>query len=128
MSPSRWAFHPTLWVFAFALTTATSACVTKDACDKKVAELDHAADYREKDLKAQIDLLQKQVSEASEQINALTAERDELRKKVEDTTAPAVAAVPHDTASATSLRRHSPASASGSSSAYPPRLAPPRGR
>jgi peptidoglycan hydrolase CwlO-like protein len=123
---SRWAYHSTLWAFAFALTAATSACMTKEACDKKVAELDHAAGNREKDLKAQIDRLQKQASETAEQISALTAERDELHKKVEDTTALAVAAVPNDAARAKSLRRHQPAATSGSSSAYPPRLAPPR--
>ncbi|HEX7506533.1 MAG TPA: hypothetical protein VF550_07160 [Polyangia bacterium] len=128
MSPSRWAYHSTLLVFAFALTTTTSACVTKGTCDKKVAELDHAAGDREKDLKAQIDRLQEQVSEAGEQINALTAERDELRKKVDDTTTLAATAMPADADRANSLRRHSPPPASARSDALPPRLAPPPGR
>ena len=123
MSPSRWVYHSTLLVFAFALTTTTSACVTKGTCDKEIAELDHAAGNREKDLKAQIDRLQKQVSEDAKQINALTAERDELRKKVDDTTA-----MPSDAASANSLRRHSPLHSSVRSHELPPRLAPPLGR
>jgi phage shock protein A len=88
----------------------------------------HAAGNREKDLKAQIDRLQTQVSEADEQINALTAERDELRKKVDDTTALAATAMPADAARANSLRRHSPPPASARSDALPPRLAPPLGR
>jgi septal ring factor EnvC (AmiA/AmiB activator) len=110
-------------VFAFALTTTTSACVTKGTCDKRVAELDHAAGDRERDLKAQIDRLQKRVSEADEQINTLTAERDELRKKVDDTTA-----MPSDAAGANSLRRHSPLHSSARIHELPPRLAPPLGR
>lgn len=123
MSHSRWAYHSTLLVFAFALTTTTSACVTKGTCNKKVAERDRAAGDREKDLKAQIDRLQKQVSEADEQINALTAERDELRKKANSTTA-----MPSEAARPSSPRRHSPPSASTRSHALPPRLAPPPGR
>ena len=94
MSLVRSAFQSTLLVFAFTLITTTSACVTKGTYDKKVAELetlradhDHAAAEREKDLKAQIDRLQTQVSEADKQINALTAELAELRKRIDETTA-----------------------------------------
>jgi peptidoglycan hydrolase CwlO-like protein len=93
MSLSRQACQSTLLVFACTLITMTSACVTKDTYDKKVAELetlradhDHAAADREKDLKAQIDSLQTQVSEADKQINALKAELAELRKRVDETT------------------------------------------
>jgi chemotaxis protein MotB len=81
-------------VFVVALLVTASACVTTGTFDKKVAELDklradhdRAAVDREKDLKAQIDNLQSQVSEADKRISALTAERDDLRKKVDDTTA-----------------------------------------
>jgi chromosome condensin MukBEF ATPase and DNA-binding subunit MukB len=109
-------------------TTTTSACVTKGTCDKKVVELDHAAGDREKDLKAQIDRLPKQVNEAGEQINALTVERNELRKKVANTTALAPAAMPSDAARSKSLRRHSPPPASARNYTLPPRLAPPLGR
>ena len=87
MSPSRWVYHSTLLVFAFALTTTTSACVTKGTCDKEIAELDHAAGNREKDLKAQIDRLQTQAGEANKQINALTVELTALHKKIDETTA-----------------------------------------
>ncbi len=73
---------------------ASSACVTTGTFDKKVAEMDklradhdRAAAEREKDLKAQIDHLQSQMSEADKHIATLTAERDDLRKKVDDTTA-----------------------------------------
>jgi septal ring factor EnvC (AmiA/AmiB activator) len=123
MSHSRWAYHSTLLVFAFALTTTTGACVTKGTCDKKIAELDRAAGDREKDLKAQVDRLQKHISEADEQINALMAERDELRKKADNTTA-----MPSGAASANSLRRHSLLHPSARSHELPPRLAPPLGR
>jgi septal ring factor EnvC (AmiA/AmiB activator) len=115
-------------VFAFSITTTTSACVTQGTYDKKVAELDRAAGDREKDLKAQIDRLQAQISEADEQINALTSERDELRKKVDGTTALAATTMPSDAARANSLRRPSPPHASARRYALPPRLAPPLGR
>ena len=94
MSLARPAYQATLLVFAFMLITTTSACVTKGTYDKKVAELetlradhDRAAADREKDLKAQIERLQTQVSEADKQINALTAELTELRKRIAETTA-----------------------------------------
>lgn len=94
MSISRRPYESTLLVFAFALITTTSACVSKGTYDKKVAELetlqvdhDHAAADREKDLKAQIDHLQTRVSIADKQINALTAELAELRKRIDETTA-----------------------------------------
>ena len=73
---------------------AASACVTTGTFDKKVAEMDklradhdRAAAGREKALKAQIDHLQLQMSEADKHIATLTVERDDLRKKVDDTTA-----------------------------------------
>jgi peptidoglycan hydrolase CwlO-like protein len=94
MSLSRRAFQSTLFVFAFALITTTSACVTKGTYDKKVAELetlradhDRAAADREKTLMEQIDRLRTQASEADKQINALSAELAELRKKIDESTA-----------------------------------------
>jgi len=94
MSLTRWVYQLTLWSLAFALIITTSACVTKGTYDKKIAELeiiradhDHAGADREKDLKALIDRLQTHVSEDDKQINALTAELEELRKKIDDTTA-----------------------------------------
>jgi uncharacterized protein YlxW (UPF0749 family) len=72
--------------------------VTKRTYDKKVAELetiradhDHAAADREMDLRALIDRLRAQVSEDDKQIKALTAELDELRKRIDETTAMAEA-------------------------------------
>jgi chemotaxis protein MotB len=83
-----------LFVLTFALVATGSACVTTGTFDKKVAELDklradhdRAAAEREKDLKAQIDNLQAQVSDKDKHIATLTAERDDLRKKLDDTTA-----------------------------------------
>ncbi len=94
MSLARPAYQSTLLIFAFTLISTASACVTKGTYDKKVAELetlradhDRAAADREKDLKAQIDRLQTQAGEANKQINALTAELTELRKKIDETTA-----------------------------------------
>ena len=88
------ATSSTILVFAVALLATASACVTTGTFDKKVVELnklradhDRTAADREKDLKAQIDHLQSQVSEADKRIIVLTAERDDLRKKVDDTTA-----------------------------------------
>ena len=88
------ATSSTILAFAVALLATASACVTTGTFDKKVAELDklradhdRAAADREKDLKAQIDHLQSQLSEADKRIGALAAERDDLRKKVDDTTA-----------------------------------------
>ncbi len=87
------ALHASLTILLVAGTAATSACVTTGTFDKKVAELDklradhdRAAAEREKDLQTQIDHLQTQVSDADKRIAALTAERDDLRKKLDDTT------------------------------------------
>jgi phage shock protein A len=94
MSLSRRAIQSTLFVFAFTLITSTCACVTKGTYDKKVAELetlradhDRAAADRERTLKEQIDRLQTQVSQANKQINALSADLAELRKRIDETTA-----------------------------------------
>ena len=94
MSLTRWVYRLTLWSLALAPIITTNACVTKGTYDKKVAELetlradhDRAEADREKDLKAQIERLQTQVSEADKQINALTAELTELRKRIAETTA-----------------------------------------
>jgi chemotaxis protein MotB len=94
MSITRLTLTSTRLALALALLTTSSACVTTGTYDKKVAELDklradhdRAAADREKELKAQIDRLQAQVSEADKRIDALTAEREGLRKKLDDTTA-----------------------------------------
>jgi len=93
MTIHRPDFRSLLAPLVFALL-ASSACVTTSTFDKKVAELDQlradhdrAAAEREKDLKAQIAGLTAQVSEKDQQIQALTAERDDLHKKLDDTTA-----------------------------------------
>jgi chemotaxis protein MotB len=72
-SPLRWSLRATYFTFAAALLSATSACVTTGTYDKKVAELDK--------LRADHDRA------AADSIAALTAERDGLRKKLDDATA-----------------------------------------
>lgn len=72
-SPFRWSLPATYFILAAALLGATSACVTTGTYDKKVAELDK--------LRADHDRA------AADSIAALTAERDGLRKKLDDATA-----------------------------------------
>jgi chemotaxis protein MotB len=77
-----------------ALISTFGACVTTGTYNKKIAELDKlradhdsASAAREKALNTQIRNLENQVGEANDRLRTLTAERDELRKKVDDTTA-----------------------------------------
>ncbi len=93
MSDARWALHSTRSILALVLMATTGACVTTGTFNKKVAELDklradhdRTAAEREKDLKAEIDRLKAQISDDDGKISALTAERDDLNKKLDDTT------------------------------------------
>ncbi|MGC9985296.1 MAG: DUF3450 family protein [Polyangia bacterium] len=70
------------------------ACVTTGTYDKKVAELqkvtadhDRAAAEQEKTLQARIDDLQKKKAELEHQVDVAVAERDSLRKSLDDSTA-----------------------------------------
>ena len=80
--------------FTLALIAMMSACVTTGTYDRKVAALDkvradhdRAAAQREGDLNTQIRGLQTQLSDANKHIDALNADRDGLRRKLDDTTA-----------------------------------------
>jgi chemotaxis protein MotB len=83
--------------FPVALLTAflsASACVTTGTFDKKVADLqqvtadhDRAAAEREKALKAQIADLEKKNADLDAKLKSTEAEREGLRKSLDDTTA-----------------------------------------
>lgn len=78
----------------FATSLVSEACVTTGTYDKKVAELqgitaahDQAAADRERALKARIADLEKQQADLDARLKAALAERDGLRKSLDDTTA-----------------------------------------
>src|SRR5579863_5872117 len=87
-------FRPAPWPLVLAVMSLTTACVTTGTYDRKINELDglleqhdRMAAARENELNARIKSLEAQSREDSQRIAALTAERDGLRKQLDDTIA-----------------------------------------
>ncbi len=81
-------------IYVLAVSLLAGACVTTGTFDKKVAELervtaehDKAAAARESALKAQIADLEKKNADLDAKLKATLAERDNLQKSLDDTTA-----------------------------------------
>ena len=89
-----WAANSGLVMVVVSLGLGVGGCVTTGAFDRKVAELDklrgdhdRAAADRERALQARIHDLETQLGDSGKRLTLLTSERDNLRKKLDDTTA-----------------------------------------